>query len=586
MKGRARIWSGLLLVAVVVVLAGAASAAARSDPKTIALFELRHPHGLGKFVRSVSNPRSDRYRDYRLVGALVRRYGAKRPDRRAVRRWVRSRGGRSVVLVGRWVLASIPDRKLQAAARGRDPAYLVPPALRHRVRSLNPLPERPAGVRREPLGPRALPTRQLPPDHGSARERTGTPAGCPEGTSAPNSFAEGVFGFTPNQYLAAYGHAELQREGLRGAGQRVALLEVDGFARSDVQAFAECFGLDVPPIRSHLVGIDSQPPIAGETVLDLSMLAAAASGLDAIDVYTGRNPESGPRFARVFLRLLQASLDEPARRPTVISISLGACEASMSGARSTVRAVNDMFSIAAGAGISVVIAAGDTGSSGECTAGGPVGLLSPSFPASSPYATAVGGTNLVLDEGNRIVEEIIWNDGPLLPAAGGGGLSLLWNSPWWQRGISAKASGRTRALPDVAGLADGFPGYALNLGSLAAADLGKAWTVIGGTSAATPLYAGGIALANQAAGRRGQPDLGLLNPLINRLGTSRTGESGLRDVVSGSNDIGPYLRPEAGGGQPLGCCTAMRGYDLASGWGSIDFPAFSNAAIAAFRRGR
>jgi subtilase family serine protease len=103
---------------------------------------------------------------------------------------------------------------------------------------------------------------------------------------------------------------------------------------------------------------------------------------------------------------------------------------------------------------------------------------------------------------------------------------------------------------------------------------------IGGTSAAAPLLAASIAIANQAANRRGQPRLGFMNPLLYRIGNQANRV--FRDVTQGSNDVGPFLPAAARGGEPLGCCNAGIGWDRASGWGSANGAALESAARAAY----
>jgi tripeptidyl-peptidase-1 len=90
---------------------------------------------------------------------------------------------------------------------------------------------------------------------------------------------------------------------------------------------------------------------------------------------------------------------------------------------------------------------------------------------------------------------------------------------------------------------------------------------------ATPLTAGGVLLANQYARRRGQPPLGFVNPLLYAAGASKAAGSVFDDVTQGDNDLGTMID-----GQPLGGFSARVGYDLASGWGSVDFPAFAKYA--------
>jgi len=95
-------------------------------------------------------------------------------------------------------------------------------------------------------------------------------------------------GFTPNQYLDAYGYSPLHAEGIDGQGERVSLIEIDGFRYSDLRAFASCFGLAIPAIDGFGVNIKHPLTPIGETELDLQLLDAAAPDLKAIDVYESR----------------------------------------------------------------------------------------------------------------------------------------------------------------------------------------------------------------------------------------------------------------------------------------------------------
>jgi hypothetical protein len=63
--------------------------------------------------------------------------------------------------------------------------------------------------------------------------------------------------------------------------------------------------------------------------------------------------------------------------------------------------------------------------------------------------------------------------------------------------------------------------------------------------------------------------VGFLNPLLYRIGSSAAGPQVFHDVTQGNNDVGPFI--PGGHGRPLGCCSARRGFDEASGWGSVDF---------------
>lgn len=573
----------VLIALVVLALAPATAGATGKAPGTQLekrvdlLIDLAHPGGLKRFVRRVSDPSSRRYRDYRSVPHLIRRYGAKRSTRSRVLSWLQRRGIEGKLSRTRtWIIASAPADRIprsllhgaerRRAARGNAVRAGVPPTLRGDVLAVSAL-DRSAPAAAPPLARER--TRAQARQRSSERQRTGTPQGCPEGVATG--------GFTPNQYTTAYGHAAMHARGYTGAGQRVALVEIDSFRRSDIGTWAECFGLEPPPIRRHKVAGRGFFETEGETALDLEVLTATAPDLDGIDVYLGDGGQSQ------LLVSTAAALGTKRNRPDVISISLGQCELQTNGQIGYVKAIDHVFAVAAGAGISTLVATGDQGSA-PCTNNSgevPLPVLAVNTPSSSNYVTAVGGTNLILDEDNSIQDEITWNDVPNQYAGSTGGYSLLSSRPWYQRGVHGGGGNvyGARTLPDVAGLADVAPGYAYYCSRSACRDhSGAAWFSLGGTSAATPLLAGGVALANQAAAERGQGNLGLINPLLYGIGKGPDAGSVFRDVTEGDNDTGVMIPPGQGGTGRLGCCDAKRGYDLATGWGSVDVAALSGAA--------
>ncbi len=566
---------------------GTAPASAGTSSRVEALLELRHPHGLARLVRRVSDPASSHYRDYRGVGGLIRRFGASSSTRNRAMRWLGARGVHGRIGPTRtYLLASMsparadrllgrgePSERGSARRLGRDHRAApgrVPRGLRGAVTGVSLLSDAPGAVH---TGADSIPP--LPPAHGSERDRTGTPSGCSAGQSS--GFAPPDSAFTPNQYLTAYGHHKLQAHGLRGGGERVSFVEIDGFKRPDVQTFGKCFGISIPPIHVHPVG-GRVLPAADEATLDLEVFSVAAPKVDGMDVYEGSSSAPG------LLETMAAALGRKGTRPDVISISIESCEPRYVGGRVFAEAYGNVFSVAAAAGISTLVAAGDQGSSMCSQGSAALGLLATSVPATSPYVTAVGGTNLVLSAQNSIARELVWNDSPQAFAGTGGGYSLLFDKPWWQKVASGD---RARTVPDIAGLADVIPGYAIYCTAPVCANFPHqtpGWTAIGGTSAATPLIAGGIALADQSARRHGQRGLGFLNPLLYKIGRSSSRGAVFGDLSKGDNDLGEMIPPAAGGGKPLGCCSAKRGYDLVSGWGSPRLVALDRAARRAGRR--
>lgn len=583
---------GLSALAAPISPPGAAAAPRAPQDYFQALLFLRHPTGLNRFVAAVSDPASPRYRHYANVETLVRRFGASPPDRRAAKRWLAGNGLRGQIgPTGTYLTARIPARRLdrllpRAAGASTSGALAaaraVPAPLRGTVTAVGLLDTAPGAfqpaVRRleVPLAGSAVTGK---PDIGSILPHSGTSAGCPEGRNAGIDPPK-LNGFTPNQYLTAYGHAKLQKQGLRGQGFKVAVVETEGFKRGDIETFGRCFGLRVPPTTSVLVTNKGKKlPPGDETTLDLEMLTATLPGLDRIYVYQGGSSEAG------LMRTVAAALGSRGHHPHAISISLGQCEQALAGQLAFRHGLDNVFALAAAAGISVLVAAGDTGSSG-CTVFGSEGktalpVIAASDPASSPFVTAVGGTNFALSKENRIQSEIVWNDSPVEPAGGGGAPSILTpQRPWWQRIRGLDRYGVGRIVPDIAALADLVPGYSYYCSAPECLENNTpAWTTVGGTSVATPLMTGGVVLASQYARERGQRPLGFLNPLLYRLGAAKASRQRVFfDVTEGTNDIGRKLPPQAGGGSPVGCCGAKTGYDWASGWGSLKVPALAAAA--------
>lgn len=593
---RARLGAAALLSLVALLAPPAAAASVGASNHTLELlFELRHPRGLEEFARAVSDPASPRYRRYAGVAYLARRFGASQTDRNAALRWLRARGldGR-VGPTGTYLTARVPRAtaaRLLPRPRGATASSAgaserpVPPALRGPVTGVALLGGARRAFKNVSAGARARPPAE-PHDYSSIRPHTGTAKGCSQGRIGPGGGIEPPF--TPNQFLHAYGIDGMHQRGLRGQGETVNLVEIDGFHRKDIETFDRCFGAATPPIRVAPVFPNRKPYTSGtETTLDLEVMTAAAPRLKRINVFEGFGSEGG------ILLSAGAALGSPRSRPAVISISLGICEPMYSGHLVLRRALENVFATAAGAGISVLVAAGDTGSSG-CRVDAKQGTTALPFravslPSSSSYATAVGGTNLKLNAKNRIVNEFVWNDSPLLAGGGGGGVSLFSPTrPWWQQAPGLERFGVGRIVPDISALADVYPGYAYYCTSPGCAELPQfanpGWTSIGGTSAATPLMAAGTALADQLAARRGQAQIGFLNPLLYRFGANRRARRAVFfDVRQGDDDLGKLLPASVGGGHRLGCCSAGRGYDWASGWGSLKVIAFAKAAARAAR---
>jgi subtilase family serine protease len=267
--------------------------------------------------------------------------------------------------------------------------------------------------------------------------------------------------------------------------------------------------------------------------------------------------------------------------------------------------------MAAAEGITIVAAAGDAGAT-DCDAGLATDGVSIDFPGDSPYVTSVGGTKFNenggtywsstngVNQGSAIshIPEMAWNDdASSLPsglAAGGGGASAYYSKPSWQVGTGVPADS-SRDVPDVSLNASPYhdpyimcyQGFCV--GGTYKASNGQLFG-IGGTSVGAPSFAGILALVEQKTGLR----IGVANPTIYALANSLLyGSLVFHDVPAGSNNASPCTAgtadcnattSPAGNYSSLPCvstttgCTGnlllaystTAGYDLATGWGSVD----------------
>ena len=309
--------------------------------------------------------------------------------------------------------------------------------------------------------------------------------------------------YTPVQVAALYGFpAEAS-----AAGQTIGLIELGGgFQQDDITAYFTGLGLPVPDVVASLVDGGTNTPGSadgadGEVMLDIEVSAAVASGAKIV-VYFAPNTDQG------FIDAVSAAVHDTTHKPGVISISWGGPESTWTA--QAVSALDAACQAAAAVGVTITVAAGDNGSTDGVS--GTANHVD--FPASSPYVLACGGTKLE-GSGSTIRSEVVWNELTANEGATGGGVSALFPLPAWQAKANVPAGGR--GVPDVAGDADPSTGYQVRVDGQN--------MVIGGTSAVAPLWAGLIALANQANGR----DAGFVNPTL--YGAS----SAFRDITKGNN---------------------------------------------------
>jgi len=355
----------------------------------------------------------------------------------------------------------------------------------------------------------------------------------PEGASPASGSGQGGT-YMGNDFRAAY----VPGVTLTGSGQTVGLLEMDaGFFQSDITAYEGLAGLPNVPITTVL--LDGYSGAAGpntpEVSLDIEMAISMAPGLAGVIVYEG---EVGDDI------LNRMATDDTARQ---LSASwLGYSDA----------ASDQIFQQFAAQGQSFFNASGDSDAY--------VGVIEP--PGDDTNITIVGGTTLSTSgPGGAWTTERVWNLGYQPPGGNpqlnnywgsGGGISTVWPIPSWQLGISMVTNlGSTtmRNIPDVALTADNI--FLIYSNGLSGSS--------GGTSAASPLWAGFTALVNQQGVANGEPYQGFINPAIYAIGKGASYTNCFHDIVLGSN-----AWP---GSSNL--FYAVPGYDLCTGWGT---PAGSN----------
>ncbi len=352
-------------------------------------------------------------------------------------------------------------------------------------------------------------------------------------------------GYGPAELSSAYDATPLLQAGIQGSNQTVAVFELDGYPSSDVTQYFQAYNLGNPSITNVLVdGVNgSAGRWAIEVDLDIEVVAAMAPKAAQI-VYEGPNTMQGLNDT-----YNQIVTDNKAQ---ITTISWGACESHLGNAE--LQTLDHIFSQGAAEGISMFAASGDAGAY-DC---GDTNLAVDS-PASDPNITGVGGTHLQLNNGVYGSESVWSNPNNIQRGSkglgGGGGLSSFFKQPAWQTGpgVQNQYSNGHREVPDVSADADPATGYSVYCTAVASG-CNLSWQMLGGTSAAAPLWAGSTALINEYLQKQQKSRIGFANPVLYGLRNATQPFPPFHDITSGNNLFYP----------------ATAGYDEASGWGSPD----------------
>jgi len=449
---------------------------------------------------------------------------------------------------------------------------------------------------------------------------------APTANPAFTSSISGSVFFAPGDIKMAYDPLGTLTKNYDGTGQTIAIMGQSAVDLTDIQNFQKAAGLPVKAPTPVLVPGSGNPVITSgdesESDLDLEWSGAMAPGADIYFVYTGDSTSSNGVFDSMTYAIDQKIGD-------IISVSYGACEPALQGF-----SLESTFQQAASQGQTILAASGDQGSTscnGQSNLSTSVQMsLAVNYPASSPWVTAVGGTEIdnpntayytssiaykpdyytatgtywanqqstdVITSALQWLPEVAWNDDSSTYglSSTGGGVSTLFKKPTWQAGVPGIPTDTMRDVPDIALYSS--PNYVTYLycssdttawtttspaqassctngTSFRDTVSGGNWlTLAGGTSFATPVFAGMVALINQQKNyTTGQ---GLINQTLYTLASnSTTYAAAFHDITIGNNNC---LAGSTYCGSSTAGYSAGTGYDQVTGLGSVILSGLSTA---------
>jgi subtilase family serine protease len=408
------------------------------------------------------------------------------------------------------------------------------------------------------------------------------------------SSTSGAHFVAPGDFYTIYDVNPLLSQNINGTGVSIAIVGQTDISLSDVAAFRTAAGLSAnPPKVTQATGYVAGT-VSGdldEAQLDVEWAGAVAPKATINFVTVGAS-----NSASVVDALFYAISNNIA---PIISMSYGNCESAWG--QSNLNTINQALQQANAQGITFISASGDSGAT-DCDATPPADYgLTVDFPGSSPFATSAGGT--MFNDGSATgttaywnsnsssstanagsatgyIPETTWNESSSTNlSSGGGGVSAYFTKPVWQVGPGVPADS-SRDVPDLSlNAAANHDGYLFcSQGSCTNGFRNSAGNlnVVGGTSVAAPSLAGIFALLAQQLGGGTPVRLGNINPKLYGMGSSQYSGNVFHDIISGNNNsicqLGTTNCPSGGS---IGY-SAGSGYDLATGWGTVDVANLAN----------
>jgi subtilase family serine protease len=520
------------------------------------------------YASSVSTPGSANYKKFLTPAQFRAQFSPEQADVNNVSAWLKSQG---------FSVGTTPDNRkyveatgtLAQAAKAFDTSFaeyrtegktvrgnasaLKVPASLTAVEGVVGLDESQTLAHQDKVtpGPALFRNAQPMSDYWGQKTVQNTPT--PDGTALPASpSAFAPKGYSGAQLQGLYGMTGAIGSGNDGHGVTVGI--IDAYASptilQDANTYSAAHGL--PSLNGHFTQVvapgtynrpenPKQDPQgwAGEETLDVEAVHTMAPGADI--TYIG-----APNNYRDMDAIMNKVVDKHLADIVTNSYGYGG-EALPAG---TIKPSLDTQIQAAAEGISLFFSSGD---SADETGGVAGAAPSPDWPASSPYVTAVGGTSAGVSQSNGRVFELGWETAkgtlnkatttwntPAFLYGSGGGTSRLFAQPSYQAGVvpsgisQTYGGGAMRSVPDVAALGD--PNTGMLVGETQTFPDGSQHYSeyrIGGTSLASPLYAGMFALAQQKAGHA----FGLANPVLYAAGRANSIDITKTDIATYPGDV-------------------------------------------------
>jgi len=505
---------------------------------------------LNQLLDAQHDPESAYYHQWLTPEQYGERFGASESDTAQIIGWLQSHGmeAEEVTAGRRSIVFSGAAAQVESAFHTQIHTYKIGDEVHHaNVKD----PEIPSALLQVVGGVVSLHDFYSEPTHSERR------------TIAPDFTSGNSYYLAPADFATVYDLGPLYQQSITGSGQSVAIVARSNIKIADVRQFRTFFGLPANDPQIIVNGTDPGIWSSGEETeadLDVEWSGAVAKGA-TIKFVVSKSTNSSDGVDLSAQYIVNHNL------APVMSTSFGLCEASLGSSGNSF--LNSLWQQAAAEGITVFVSSGDNGAAGcdsasaaSATHGRGVNGL-----CSTPYSVCVGGTefsdtsnpalywspsNAAGTEASAIsyIPEVVWNEsGPGDGLwASGGGMSTIYAKPAWQAGTGVPADGK-RDVPDLSLTAAGHDGYLIyQEGNL---------YVVGGTSAASPSFAGVMALVvEHAAARQGNAN----TAFYSLASKQRTGGAAVfHDITSGNNSV-----PGQTG------YNATVGYDQATGLGSID----------------